>query len=327
MIQNHMLQLQGNFASRTIRSNPRRLLLPGKAKLLAWLALALVPVGFRPASAQQALATQALPAQTLPQGTLQAGNPLPAAAAATAPVDPGTALPDDPSEALVASSAASSDSATSLSADPSPQGQTQGQARAQRRAERSASIHMKYIPAGWATTHPLPAKDKVLLGLKDLYNPLNFAAMFLSAGYEQVLNGSPNYGVDRGAFGERLGAAAIRESTQGIFTDAVFAPLLREDPRYYIEGPQYSFVHRTLYSITRPLVTRTDSGHSSVNGALLLGYAASSALSYTYYPQINKNFRDTASTFGGAIGGAAVGFFVTEFASDVLQKLHPGRPH
>jgi hypothetical protein len=137
-----------------------------------------------------------------------------------------------------------------------------------------------------------------------------------------VLNGQPNYGTDRGAFGERLGAAGIRETTQGVFTDSIFAPLLHEDPRYYVEGSQYGFIHRAVYAATRPLITRTDSGRASINGSLLLGYAASSAVTYTYYPKSNQNFHDTASTFGGAIGGAALGFFVSEFTSDVLVKLH-----
>jgi hypothetical protein len=184
-----------------------------------------------------------------------------------------------------------------------------------------APIYTKDIPAGM-TAQPIDALDKVVIGLRDIYGPLNFSAIILTAGYEQVLNREPNYGTDRGAFGERLGAAGIRESTQSLFTDSIFAPLLHEDPRYYVEGPQYGFIRRTLYAVTRPLITRTDSGHSNVNGALLLGYAASSALTYTYYPQINRNFHDTASTFGGAIGGAALGFFVSEFSADVLQKLH-----
>jgi hypothetical protein len=184
-----------------------------------------------------------------------------------------------------------------------------------------APIYSKYIPAGM-TAQPIDAHDKVVIGLRDVYSPLNFAAIIFTAGYEQVINREPNYGTDRGAFGERLGAAGIRESTQSLFTDTIFAPLLHEDPRYYVEGPQHGFFHRTLYAATRPLITRTDSGHSSVNGALLLGYAASSALTYTYYPQINRDFHDTASTFGGAIGGAAIGFLVSEFSADVLQMLH-----
>lgn len=185
----------------------------------------------------------------------------------------------------------------------------------------TAPLHAKFIPAGYQA-QPLNAHDKVITGLGDLYSVENFAAIILSAGYEQLLNSEPNYGVDKGAFGERLGAAAIRETTQGIFSDMVFSPLLHEDPRYYQKGPQYNPVKRTLYAVTRPLITRTDAGKPSVNGGLLLGYAAAAALTPAYYPQINRNFHDTASTFGGSIGGAALGFFVNEFSSDVLVALH-----
>ncbi len=184
-----------------------------------------------------------------------------------------------------------------------------------------ASIHAKYIPAG-VKAQPIDAHDKVLLGVRDLYGPVNLGGIFLASGYEQLLNGQPNYGTDRGAYGERLGAAAIRDNSQGIFTDAVFAPLLHEDPRYYIEGPGYSLVHRALYAITRPLITRKDNGRRTINGALLLGYASSAALTNAYYPQSNRNVHDTLSTFGGSIGGAALGFFIGEFSSPLLQALH-----
>jgi hypothetical protein len=190
---------------------------------------------------------------------------------------------------------------------------------------RTAPITRKYIPAGW-TAQPLTAHDKVVLGFRDSVTAYSFLGVLISAGYSHVLNGQPNYGTDRGAFGERLGATAIRDTSEQLFTDVVFAPLLHEDPRYYVEGNQYSFIHRVLYAGTRPLITRTDSGRSTLNGALLLGYASASGLSYAYYPAINRNFRDTVATFGGSLGGAALGDVVSEFADQVLVKLHLKRP-
>jgi len=186
---------------------------------------------------------------------------------------------------------------------------------------RMAPLSTKYIPAGW-TAQPLTAHDKVVLGLKDAYSPFSFLGIIFSAGYSHALNGQPNYGTDRGAFGERLGATAIRDTSESIFTDAIFAPLLHEDPRYYVEGPQYNFFHRVIYAATRPIITRTDSGKETLNGALLLGYASGSAISYAYYPKINQNFKDTAATFGGSLAGAAIGDLVSEFSDEVLVKLH-----
>lgn len=266
--------------------------------------------------------------------------------AASLPAQQSPDLPDAPSALrpslnLVAAAADTQPALSSSSLDPtadpgsSPQTQTQtqtptnpinpiganGRTSEAAKAQHIAPRHWKYIPAGW-TAQPLTPGLKAITGLQDLYSVSNFGAMFISAGYSHLTNAQPNYGTDRGAFGERLGAAAIRETTQGVFTDIVFASLLREDPRYYQLGPKFTPVHRTLYAITRPLVTRKDNGSSSVNGALLLGYAASAALNTAYYPASNRNVHDTFASWGGSVGGAALGFFVSEFTSDVLQALH-----
>jgi hypothetical protein len=184
-----------------------------------------------------------------------------------------------------------------------------------------APKYKKYIPAG-EQGQALDAHDKVIVGARDLYAVSSILAIVIDAGYSHVSNGQPNYGTNSKAFAKRLGATAIRDTSEGIFTDMVFAPIYHEDPRYYIEGPQYGFFHRAIYAATRPIITRTDSGHQTINAAMLTGYAAGSALSYAYYPSINQNFKDTAATYGGSIGGAALGFFVSEFAPDVLKKLH-----
>jgi hypothetical protein len=184
-----------------------------------------------------------------------------------------------------------------------------------------APKYAKYVSSE-ESAQSITARDKVIIGLRDLYSPMNFVAMIASAGYSHALNGSPNYGTDRGAFGARLGAAAIRETSQGVFTDMVFTPMLHMDPRYYVMGPDSGFIHRTFYAVTRVLVSKTDSGRSTINGPLLLGYAASTALNNTYYPQVNRNFRDSASEYGSSLGGAALGFFVSEFSDQVLRAVH-----
>jgi hypothetical protein len=212
-----------------------------------------------------------------------------------------SALPDAPSAAILRAEA------------PAPNRSAQG--------GNPAPKYAKYIPSD-ESAQSITAHDKVIIGLRDLYSPFNFLAMIASAGYEHVTNGAPNYGTDRGAFGARLGAAAIRESTQGFFTDSVFSPMLHMDPRYYVQGPDANFIHRTLYAVTRVLISKTDSGRSTINAPLLLGYAASTALSTTYYPQVNRNFRDSASEYGGSLGGAALGFFVSEFSDQILKAVH-----
>lgn len=188
-------------------------------------------------------------------------------------------------------------------------------------AGRVAPVSWKQIPAGWVG-QPLTAGDKMELGVRNLYTPASMLGYVVTAGYEHAENGQPNYGTDLGAFGQQLGAIVLRDTTEAAFTDMVFAPLLHQDPRYYVQGSQQGLFHRVVYAVTRPLITRTDSGRETVNGSELLGYASASALSYTYYPKINQNFHDTAATFGGSLLGSALGDLFSEFSGQFLEAIH-----
>jgi hypothetical protein len=184
-----------------------------------------------------------------------------------------------------------------------------------------APAHWKYIPADY-TAQKITNKDKVEIGFRDLYSAGDFASIFIAAGYEQLTNTQPHYGTDRGAFGERLGAAGAREASEGIFTDVVFSPLFHEDPRYFEEGESYGFVHRVVYAVTRVVLTKNNDGDSVPNAALLAGYAASTALTISYYPSVDRKGGYPVETYFGALGGAALGFVVDEFSDQVLRAIH-----
>jgi hypothetical protein len=188
-------------------------------------------------------------------------------------------------------------------------------------AGQVAPINDKTIQAGFHA-QPLTAGQKMVLEVHDLYAPETLAGLVLSAGYSHVTNGEPNYGTNSKAFGQRLGATVLRDSSEDFIAYGILDPVFHDDPRYYVLGRNYGFFHRAIYAATRTLVTRTDGGHNTINAPLLLGYAAGSAISYSYYPQVNKNFKDTANTYGGSLGGATLGFLVSEFTSDVLQAVH-----
>jgi hypothetical protein len=146
--------------------------------------------------------------------------------------------------------------------------------------------------------------------------PFEALGWFASAGYSHESNSSPNYGTDRGAFGQRLGAAAIRGSSENIFGDSMMSNIFHEDPRYYQMGPAHNFFVRLIYSGTRPLFTRMDSGRATPNFAQLTGTMGGAMLTNLYYPQANRKMGQTMETFGGSIGGNALSDVVSEFYSD-----------
>lgn len=184
-----------------------------------------------------------------------------------------------------------------------------------------ASRTQKFIEVGQRAPALTPG-DTVRLGLKDSFSLMAVGGWFTSAGYSQWMNSSPNYGTDRGAFGARLGAAALCNSSEDIWSESVMAPLLREDPRYYRMGPGHNFVLRLVYAGTRPIIARTNSGKTTPNLALILGNAEGSALTNAYYPQVNRGMTQTMETLGLSIGGSAISDLLGEFYGDVKGMLH-----
>jgi hypothetical protein len=164
----------------------------------------------------------------------------------------------------------------------------------------------------------LTAGDKVRLARRGALSPFAAVGWLFASGYEHLTNTAPNWGTDRGAFGQRLGDSAIRATTEDFLTDGVMAPLLREDPRYYRLGHGHKALARVLYAATRPLITRSDSGRRVPNLSLMGGNLAGSALTNAYYPQQNRGVAQTFATFGGGLAGSALGFGIAEFFGGIL---------
>ena len=168
----------------------------------------------------------------------------------------------------------------------------------------------------------LTSKDKMLMGLKSGISPFSAGSWLASAGWSQLVDGAPNFGSDSGAFGERLGAAAIRDISEDFFGTSVMSNVLHEDPRFYQMGRGHSITQRAVYAATRVFVTRSDDGRPTPNFALLSGNLAGSILTNAYYPPQNHGVGQTMKIFAGSIGGSALGFGVDEFLSDALEIVH-----
>jgi hypothetical protein len=232
-----------------------------------------------------------------------ASNPVASMAASTR-LD----IPDSPGFLL--SSSSSPAEPDSVSFDPAP------------KSDFKHSPHLRLTVYQGEIADPMTVSDKVKGGLKNSVSLFSMTGWLVSAGYEQLTNGSPNYGTDAGAFGQRLGIGAVHGISNGVFSTSLFAPIFHEDPRYYVMGPGHPFFKRILYAASRSVIARTDSGHSTPNFALFAGNASGAALTMIYYPAQNTTFSQATRTFGTSLGGSAFGFVVGEFLVDALVDLH-----
>jgi hypothetical protein len=177
----------------------------------------------------------------------------------------------------------------------------------------------KYISTG-QTTDRLSAKEKLELSGWEQLQPYAFATQLLGAGWEQLLDSNPQYGTDAGAFGQRLGAAALLQNSRAVLSDGVLAGLFHQDPRYYRQGHR-TVKERAFYAAERVFVIRSDDGNSQPNYSQLLGNAAATALTMTYYPAVSATWPKTAKGYGISLAQGALGNEIHEFTPFVERMV------
>lgn len=161
----------------------------------------------------------------------------------------------------------------------------------------------------------------MVLSVRNQTRPLALGSWLASSGWSHVMDGRPHYGTDKGAYGQRLGAAALKQSSQSVLVFGVFASAFHEDPRYYVMGRRESFKKRALYSASRILITRKDSGQQSVNWAQICGMAGSTALTNAYYPDRDTGWGRSMSSFGMSFITGAASNELREFMGDAIRLI------
>ena len=220
----------------------------------------------------------------------------------------GAELPDAPSAQLQgAASMPQTSSATSSSVGTQPASQTK--TMAPRLAKYIEPEQQAQKLTGW---------DKIELSGWEQVQPYSISTQILAAGWEHLFNGNPKYGSDKAGFGERIGAAAIRQTSQAVFSDGILPAVFHQDPRYYRKG-EGKILNRAVYSATRVIIIRGDSGQEQPNYSQVIGYAGAAALTMTYYPAVSATWHDTAEGYGISLVTAALGNQIHEFGPDLIK--------
>jgi len=172
-----------------------------------------------------------------------------------------------------------------------------------------------------AASGPVTVAQKWQFFLQETFTPLTVVASAATAGESQVTNTDPKYGVGSIALAKRFGAASVDNVTQNFFSDFVMASVLHEDNKYRRKGEQYGFWRRVGYAISRAVVTRTDTGASTVNWSNFTGTALSVGLSNAYYPVRSRNLDATAINWGFSSAGVGFADLFPEFLPDFKRWL------
>jgi hypothetical protein len=171
----------------------------------------------------------------------------------------------------------------------------------------------------------LSATDKLLYAGHEQIQPVVLVPGLLSAGWGQLVDANPHYGVDAAGFGERFGAALLRQASDRLTGDGLFAAAFQQDPRYYREG-HGPIVHRGLRAVHQTFFRLNDHGVNHINASGILGHAVGNFLAMAYYPRVSTKTNDAASGFATSIAGDMGSKLFLEFGPDLLRLAFRRNP-
>jgi hypothetical protein len=123
-----------------------------------------------------------------------------------------------------------------------------------------------------------------------------------------------------GGFDERIGYNMLRQATDRLTGDGVFAAVFRQDPRFYRQanGP---IVHRGLRAVRQTFMRHNSKGNGGerVNASGILCHAFGSYLAMIYYPDASAGAGVATRGFATAVAGDTESKLLLEFVPDLLR--------
>jgi hypothetical protein len=167
---------------------------------------------------------------------------------------------------------------------------------------------------------PLTTKQKYAVTVRTAFDISEFPWYAFIAGIRQVGNANPSYGGGASGYAKRYGLTFVDGTIENFMVSAVVASAFHVDPRYYQLG-KGSVWHRAGYSVSRLVVSRSDSGHARFNYAEILGSAAAAGLFTTYHPAEDRTGKAVLTGWESQVGYDALAIVLKEFWPDIHRMV------
>jgi hypothetical protein len=166
---------------------------------------------------------------------------------------------------------------------------------------------------------PLTAKQKLHIAVKDSFDYPLFITGAAYAGIYQAENSHPQFGQGAKGYFSRFGTSYTDQLDGNMMTEGFLPVLLREDPRYFRMATG-SFKKRLWYSVSRIVVTRTDSGHEIFNFSEFLGNGIAAGVGLSYYSD-NRDVGDYIQNLAIQLGTDTYSQVLKEFWPDIKRHF------
>ena len=176
------------------------------------------------------------------------------------------------------------------------------------------------IVNGGQQAEPLSRTDLLLYAAHEQVVPVVLVPALFSAGWGQLVDANPHVGVDAGGFGERIGYAMIRQASDRLTGDGLFAAALTRIPASIARRMGRSCTG-DLRAVRQTFMRRDGNGdgREQVNTSGILGHALGNYLAMAYYPDNSSGAGIATSGFATSIAADMGSKLIQEFGPDLLR--------
>jgi hypothetical protein len=156
------------------------------------------------------------------------------------------------------------------------------------------------------------------------YTSLFFASAI--AGISFGTRATPEFHQGAAGYGRYYWHTVADQSIENYFVELIVPAATHEDSRYYAMGKEDGSVwKRAGYSLSRVLITRTDSGEATFNISEISGSAAAASVSSFYYPSKERTVGNDLRNWGLDITYDSATFLFHEFWPDISHRIFRGK--
>jgi hypothetical protein len=168
---------------------------------------------------------------------------------------------------------------------------------------------------------PMTWQQKGYLALHDLTDPANFGTILGISAITIGADSHSAYGPGLKGFGKIVGVSLLQDATAQFFGDFAIPAVAHQDPRYF-RMPHAPISKRILYSLSRTIISRSDSGKTIPNYGTLLSYPITAEIDNLYVPGIHPDGASTGIRIVTGYGLDPVNNLLNEFLPDVASRVH-----
>ena len=183
---------------------------------------------------------------------------------------------------------------------------------------RNVNYFGRFVDAG---IHPLTARQKGYLALRNTVDPYNFATIGFFSAIAVASDPNSAYGPGFPGFARNFGVAYCETAVDAFFGTFLIPAIAHQDPHYH-RMPNASYERRILHVLTQVVWAQSDYGLGMPNYSTLGTTVIGDGLGNLYVPGRQKSWGSAAARDLTAIATDPIGNFITEFVPDVASRVN-----